>query len=416
MTGESILDGFTIKGGHAIGSTGYLANGGGLRIQGSMVVSNCAFLQNFALNLGGGVACSNTSIGNITFQNCDFDYNLSNRGGAVDIRFRDVHFTDCAFSNNQALAAMGQPFEENGGAVNTQNSNCFFEKCTFTSNEAVNGAASLFFWMDWDGVDFTVEVDSCTFVGNVSYPGGAFFSQTFGKNTSTKLTNSSFLNNEATGEFPFGNVSIYHQQPGAFGNALIDNCLFESNSSNYSSAAVDIGSGPDADPSSYTITNCTFKNNSAIEDGGALTLYSEENTDAVFNVENCFFEGNQSGVNAGALWFDTGSDDFLANISHCEFIDNESASGGAIGPFQDIVNPATPTMAKANLDNCLVAENISAEAAISVSDLLNLDLLNCTIAGNSTNGLALLESSSLTLQNTVLANPGCNGHDRPRWQ
>lgn len=406
VTNETVVDGFTIRNGHADGATFPLANGGGLISTGNPIVKHCTFIQNFAVNLGGAVSFRDASGMTAIFENCLFDHNMSVRGGAADIRFSNLLFSDCTFSNNQAMATLGQTFEENGGAIMTQNANCQFKKCTFNANFCENGGGGFFFWVDANGEGFNLTVDSCNFEGNAAASGGAFYSQTFGENSTNIITNSNFYDNHSTDEFSYGNVVIYHQQSGAYGQATVSNCYFEGNVSNNSTGGLEIGSGPDAAPSTYNISECTFKNNVATNgNGGGMDLWAEVNTDATFNVTGCVFDGNSAATNAGGLWLDSGSDNFIANISHCKFFNNEAPKGSAIGSFKDLVTPATPTLSHAIFENCLIAGNISPQAGISVVDPVNLEFQNCTIANNASSGITYEIGSSLTLQNTILNNP-----------
>ena len=77
VSGDSVLDGFTITGG--VGHTG---NGGGMNINsGSPTISNCIFTGNTASNSGGAVYVSNASP---LIENCTFENNSAgNSGGAV---------------------------------------------------------------------------------------------------------------------------------------------------------------------------------------------------------------------------------------------------------------------------------------------------------------------------------------------
>ena len=400
-----IIDGFIFKSGHADGSNFEQQRGGGMLINGPMEVSHCILEQNFAFYDGGAVACLEVSSGVVWFKFCKFERNRSNLGGGVVVRLRDVHFEDCSFIGNLAVESEpGFLLEKNGAAAFVQNSNCFFKRDTFMENFAQDGGTVLR-WVTNDAEGFTYEVDSCWFENNTATAGAALFFGNWGKNITTRLTNTTFLNNHTTGIYQYGTVSMVNSQPGANGNTLVDNCHFEGNSSAWGVGALEIGSGPDAGPSTYTISNTSFINNFCEQNGGALDLWAEVNTIAEFNVQNCRFEGNQSGMNAGALWIDTGSDDYLAHISHCEFVDNTSAAGGVIASYQDLATPATPTSAQLTLDNCLLANNEAETAAIAITDLVNLELINCTVADNTSDAIALDTASTLILQNTILYNP-----------
>jgi predicted outer membrane repeat protein len=401
-----VVDGFTIQGGHADNDDGNSKNGGGMHIGGPAKIAHCRFEQNFALNRGGAIATKAGTSQTITIDDCSFNHNLSNRGGAADIRFSNLYFTNCTFSENIALATLNQPFEQNGAAIMTQNSNCYFKRCTFDANEATNGAAALFFWVDLNGEGFEVEVDSCTFTNNIARTGAAFYSQTFGKNSLTRITHSTFLNNQSNGQTPHGNIAIYHQLDDAYGKAVIENCHFDGNTSNHTGGGLSIGSGPGAAHSKYSIKSCTFKNNTASDNAGALELWAEVNTDPSFEILDCVFEGNEAGAYGGGLSITTGSDDFFAVFGRCKFVGNKSDFGAAVSSKPDLITPSVPTWALVKFDNCLFTANAEGLAVISVSDMLGFELLNCTVVDNNVGSILMETISSFTLQNTILANPG----------
>ena len=395
------ISGFTFWGGHADFAE---QSGGGIKSFGYPLISECLFAQNFAFNRGGGLYITGTDT-NATarIEHCRFEKNHSNRGGGCTFNESNVEVIDCEFTENQSGAIFpGQPFDQLGGGVWTRNSNCLFKGCTFDSNSSLGSTGGLFYWVNWSGEGYTLEVDSCDFINNSGNSGSALYSQVFGKDNTTIVTNSNFNNNQILDGY--GNVSLYHQQQGAYGSVLVDNCHFEGNTSENSSGAIDIGSGPEAGPSTYTIKNSTFKNNSAEQNFGAVSLWAEQNTDAVFHVDNCVFENNQSEVDGGGLGLAVGSDNFSATISRCVFIGNQSTKGGAVASFPDLADPAMPTLALLKMDNCLIADNISSNGAISFADQVNLDLLNCTVANNNSGGIVFESASALNLQNTILSN------------
>lgn len=405
LTNATLIDGFTFRGGHADGGEEPFINGGGIRSNGNPIIRNCRFTQNFAYSRGGGLFFRYAEGEMALVDNCTFDGNLSNRGGASDIRFSNVAFSYCTFTNNRAIATLGQPSQENGGAIMTQNSNCSFLGCSFSENFANFGGGGLVYWVDGQGEGFFLEMDSCFFDNNLADTGGAFSATIFGQDQSVTLANSEFTNNHCTGGF--GNVAIHFQQDGAFGNALVDHCLFEGNTSERNSAGLDIGSGPGAAPSEYTITQCTFRDNTAQTRSGALTLWSEVETEAVFRMEHCLFEGNRALTEAGALSILNGSDGFRGTISYCEFIGNESPSGAAIAAnAEGLATPAIPIESRLVMDNCLIAENRGEFSTLWIDGFPDFQLFNCTVAANASNGIALADLSGLTLQNNILYNPG----------
>jgi len=405
LTNATVIDGFTFRGGHADGGEEPFINGGGIRSNGNPIIRNCRFTQNFAYSRGGGLFFRYAEGEMALVENCTFDGNLSNRGGASDIRFSNVAFSHCTFTNNRAIATLDQPSQENGGAIMTQNSNCRFLGCTFSENFANFGGGGLAYWVDGQGEGFSLEMDSCLFDNNLALTSGAFSATIFGQDQSVTLTNSQFTNNHCTDGF--GNVAIHFQQDGAFGNALVDHCLFEGNTSGIDGAALDIGSGPGAAPSEYTITQCTFRDNTAQTRSGALTLWSEMETEAAFLVERCLFEGNRALTEAGALSILNGSDGFRGTISHCTFIGNESPAGAAIATnTENLATSVIPIESRLVMDNCLIAENSGEFSTLWIDGFPDFQLFNCTVAANSSNGIALANLSGLTLQNNILYNPG----------
>ena len=403
---ETLIDGFTVSGGHAGGVSAPATFGGGVYSEGTPTIRNCVFTRNFSLDLGGGLIFINTPEGEVAMvENCVFADNKGNAGGAVCLRFTSASFDDCSFVGNEAKDEGAAPFEQSGGAIQTRNANMTLNNCSFRDNTCNLVGGAFLFFVDANGEGFTLEVDSCIFEGNLSQDdGGAIYSNSWGKATAVYLTNSQFIDNQCQGLF--GNVNIYNSQQGAYGSVLVDNCLFEGNSSPYASGAIDVGSSTGADTSEYAITNCTFSGNTAGTIGGALGLWSEVNTVASFLLENCRFEENQAGSEAGAIWVLNGSDAFEAVVSRCAFINNVGTTGAALSTNNgDLITPSNPTEAKLTMDNCLAAGNIG-DNTVSLLNFPNSKIFNCTLADNLGGGLQLGDQNSLTLQNTMLHNPG----------
>ncbi|MBA7546249.1 hypothetical protein ES705_38634 [subsurface metagenome] len=94
---DVVLDGFTIKGGYANRTPGYIV-GGGMDIDGSsLTVKNCTFINNFAW-YGGGVYSDSSSS---EFIECIFSGNTaSNEGGGMRHFKSSTKVVDCIFTEN----------------------------------------------------------------------------------------------------------------------------------------------------------------------------------------------------------------------------------------------------------------------------------------------------------------------------
>ncbi|MGB0716693.1 MAG: right-handed parallel beta-helix repeat-containing protein [Phycisphaerae bacterium] len=134
---NTIIDGFTIRGGRANVEKGVSASGAGMFIQSSQpVVRQCRFIGNSAL----------------------LD------GGAVFVQSGAVELVDCEFSLNEA--------GENGGAVVVSaNSVAIIVRSTFVNNSATRGGAVYML----TGAGFIAAVNSEFFGNSASFGGGAFY-------------------------------------------------------------------------------------------------------------------------------------------------------------------------------------------------------------------------------------------------
>jgi len=144
-----VLNGFTITNGYAhLGggvyyseSIGYsrgptIANcvfdensgkyGGGMYVDGSMIIENCIFRGNFAKVLGGGVSANNSVL-----RNCNFVGNSAGSGGGLVSEGTSPTLVNCVFTNNSAIWHGGGIYQNVGYPVLT---NCILYK-----NSASNG-------------------------------------------------------------------------------------------------------------------------------------------------------------------------------------------------------------------------------------------------------------------------------------
>ncbi|NCR59271.1 MAG: cadherin [Microcystis aeruginosa LL13-06] len=156
---SSILDGFTITGGNANGTTGNQGNGGGVYVSGaSPTLQNITFRDNNGVN-GGALYNENNS--NSVLVDTVFEYNTATRGAAIYNDSSSPEITDATFRLNVATNDGGAIYDNNnsspklvnavfsrnsantggGGAVYNNLSNPTFINSTFSGNAGVTGGA-----------------------------------------------------------------------------------------------------------------------------------------------------------------------------------------------------------------------------------------------------------------------------------
>ncbi|UCC31161.1 MAG: right-handed parallel beta-helix repeat-containing protein [Phycisphaerales bacterium] len=224
----AVLDGFTITGGNADGTSSTDYRGGGMiNEEASPTVTNCTFAGNTA-RLGGGMYNQESSSPTVT--NCTFAGNTGVYGGGMFNEEASPTVTNCTFAGNTG--------ENGGGMSNIFGSSPKVTNCTFAGNTGANGGgmSNIF--------GSSPKVTNCTFSGNEANAGGGMYNLY----CSPTVTNCTFAGN--TGENGGGMCN--------YGNdATVTNCYFRGNSA-------DADGGGMFNYGSYaTVTNCTFTGNTA---------------------------------------------------------------------------------------------------------------------------------------------------------
>ena len=212
LDNTAILDGFTITGGVAHGSSLNADGGGMLNISSSPTIANCIFTQNAASFTGGAIY---DAPGNLSLANCDFTNNSAGWGGAISTH-----------------------------AVTGQTVNLTLLNCTFTGNIGTGGGGAINHGFSHSTGGGLFDCTNCKFTNNISYDGsttgvgGAFFSKAAGFNSN--FINCTFDGNKGLGTADIGG--------GAF-------LIYQGNT---------------------TITNSTIVNSVSATVGGAISIYSAQ--------------------------------------------------------------------------------------------------------------------------------------------
>ncbi len=167
------------------------------------------------------------------------------------------------------------------------------------------------------------EIDSCSFIGNVSPSWGGAIVGAF-----LRVSNCSFINNRA--DWDGGAIDRCYDS-----SAIIESCLFEGNQAD-EGGAVNSFMG--------SIRDCVFLRNRAAHLGGAICRTSSYRTPTV---SNCLLAENTAGEAGGAIFCDA-----VAALENCTLVANNSPSAAAFALDVDDSN--------ASISECLIAFNTGA--------------------------------------------------------
>ncbi|HNO80220.1 MAG TPA: immunoglobulin domain-containing protein, partial [Phycisphaerae bacterium] len=162
-SGSPTLDGFTVTAGAATDeSFGNDGLGGGLFIdEGTPVIRNCRFTNNYAVNGGGAIHARHSSPNFSQFINCVFENNSASEtspGGAIRFVGGRTLVDRCTFKGNSAAA---------GGAIWYQSSQTVVANSVFVGNQAFgpSGGSAI-------GARNSLDVVNCTFTQNTNQGSG----------------------------------------------------------------------------------------------------------------------------------------------------------------------------------------------------------------------------------------------------
>jgi len=274
-----VLDGFTIRGGHATGDGtrrgGPSDGGGAVRIEdSSAILCNCTFIHNWGAD-GGAVFVPRGRVevvSRLEIRNCRFLANASeDYGGAAAIYESELLLSDCEFSANTSAK---------GGGISSHLSDLSLSRCTIRENQAVDGSGL-------HHVNGNLSLSGCTFEDNSALPPGP-----------------------SRGPVTRAGAVLISNSSGK--QATATHCLFRHNRG-FSGAAIQ--------GDLTALRGCRFTGNTAYTRGALDTRGS-------LTCENCLFDGNKALDGPavvrcrGALLF-----------ANCTFVENRSPDGYAFTAY-----------------------------------------------------------------------------------
>ena len=393
---------------------GQAANGGGMYCQSSSpTLNNCVFLENTALDGGGGLYCRYQGSQPI-LNDCRFEANSAIDGGGVHCAdASDPNLNNCRILENSATGSGGGLY---GGTFSipllTQTILCGNTPDQIFSEYSDNGGNCISYSCidaDENGIPDKcgdTDIDILT-VPSDAYPTIASAIAAAGYGDIIEIAAGTWLPDatlntqgkrlilrgsvDADG-YPTtiidgrGGIRVLQCSSGEDAETIFENLLI-------TGGQAERGGGMYCNFSSPTLSNCVFKENSAtgsqLADGGG-GLYCDRSASPTLN--NCGFEQNSSTRNGGGIYCDSYSNTTLID---CVLRGNSALTGSGGGAH-------FRSSSTASLVNCRFDENSAYAGGGMFCDSREVILEGCTFESNSAvNGGGLLNDSSLTLNNCV---------------
>ena len=274
---------------------------------GQVIFDNCKFLKSYAAYRGGTIFVDGTASCKITNSYFTNSKVGDGSGGAICIETHG-EIINCTFEGCSAT--------DNGGAIVSRGANNLkIIDSTFINCRANYGGAIRI-------LDNSREllIDNCTFKNNVASQDGGAISRY--ESSSVDIINSNFEGNTA----PWGGA-VYLK----YTDGTVSNCTFKNNHASFDSGAVSGG----------VLTYCTFIGNTADDCGGAGAWGSYYNCNFInnsaknfggaikngYSIENCTFNNNAA-LMGGSVRIDSKSSNIM--IKNCDFVGSSANNGGAI--------------------------------------------------------------------------------------
>ncbi|MDE6047668.1 MAG: hypothetical protein K2F56_03470, partial [Anaeroplasmataceae bacterium] len=378
------------------------SNGGAINSCGGVVIYDALFEGNKAAAKGGAIYHYYTKAGNtereLLIYSATFNSNQASRGGAICL-YTDASYTkgtigkiyNSSFNSNFAFAtttsAGGFPLEGdttardnngNGGAIYATNKSLLFvSNSSFNENEAERYGGGIYISHETDAL-----IENSRFEKNsVQINGGGIYVTDA---CSINVTGSTFLENQSNNT-EYGGGAIYFTQS----QGEIKESLFEKNCAvnNGGAIAVYSNSSLELHSSEFTLNSC-----------GALGGAIYQNKSTIISTET-IFTNNSSDKNGGALYITTNA---VFKGDGLEFYSNQAGtSGGAMYIYTD----AQVSLGKYNSDNQNIFDSNEAGTyggGIYISGAATLTIYNFSSSNNkASSGGFIYETTTNTIVNLI---------------
>ncbi|NCQ86187.1 MAG: cadherin [Microcystis aeruginosa W13-18] len=415
---SSILDGFTITGGNANGTTGNQDDGGGMYVSGaSPTLRNITFRDNNGTN---GGALYNENGSNPVLTDVLFEYNTATRGAAIYDDLSSPQITNGTFRLNTAI--------NDGGAIyNTSSSNPTIVDSVFSRNSANTGSGGAIF----SNLSNPNLINS-TLSGNVAVTGGG--GALHNVSSSVALRNSILWGNQDSGSTgnqvnngSGGSVTVANSiiQGGGFTGATDNDPLFVNAKADdlrlkSGSPALDAGDSTllpldsrdlDGDGNTSERIPLDLSRNSRVVganvDLGAYEGAELAPTPTPAAVRTIFVRANAGGSNNGTSWVDAFTD-LQGALAAAKSGDTIWVAGGTYKPTTGTDRNATFTLKNhveiyggfAGSETSLSQRNVATNATILSGDIGTVntasDNVYHVVTGSNTSNTTILDGFTIS--------------------
>ena len=310
--------------------------------QSDITFDNCTFVTNVADSEGGAVRLHVRTGGTGEFFNCVFTDNRSDNqdGGGIRLSGNSsmgpLVVSNCTFNANRA----GDASDDRGGAIYVEDGGIMtVVDCLFTNNTAGDEGGAI--CSSGDQYSMAVHVRDSQFYGGTAQRGGAMFVRAWDN-----------------------------------GTHIVSNCVFEGQAVTQQGGAVFM---EEADVEIY---DCTFTNNQAIGNGGAVSLHVRSGMTATF--VNCAFTTNLTSTAGGGAAYVSGGTDATFKYINCGFTNciSDTDDGGAIR-FGNNASMGAVLITNCSFVSCRAGDaNDDRGGAIYAEDGDVMTVVGCRFSGN----------------------------------
>lgn len=281
----------------------------------NVTLKNLIFKNGFSESDGGAILLKTNST--LTLFNCTFLNNKvynSNGGAIANYKNTTLNVFNSTFSKNTAIRVSDLEWKEFKRGMGSSISSSTGSYVNLNNSRFIDnhGYLTTILVVSYDDVDYCVStliVNNCLFENNTSNSSGVIYLDELGQG---EIRNSIFKNNYVSSS---GGTIVLD----ACHSAVVDNCIFDSNSA-VKGGAIQIKVFEYDYRSNVTLINCNFTKNRASEQGGAV--YSKYGLTKIYN---CNFTDNYCD-HGGAIY----SKFAALTISDSKFNRNSAQYGGAL--------------------------------------------------------------------------------------
>ncbi len=343
--------------------------GGGIRIEDDATIAAeyCTFNNNFASTYGGALTLVGSASG--TLANSELTQNSAYLGAGIAVDAATLNVSNCTIHANNGYKGLGAFLE--GGTAST------FTNCTFSDHEALlpeddrSAGAGLYI----NNESTTVTLTDCTIQNNTAELGGGIYA----KNDALVTANSCLINGNTAGQ---GGGVMYR-----YGTTFIMQGGTVSNNTAYfdDDPYISFGGGVFGGYAASAVVDATISGNTAYWGGGAMP-YADD-----LNMSNSTVQNNHAEVGGGGVFVFRGGE---ASLVNCGVLGNTTNFlGAAMGMWKG-------EGGFAHLVNCTVTGNASTKDSGGVFAQGGCKVIfeSCNVTGNTaadenSNGSRLYDSS-----------------------